>query len=811
MDILTHKQTAISDEKNEIGKSCYHCGDYCQDDSIKLDEKIFCCNGCKTVYEILSANKLFEYYSLEKNPGIKKNEKIKRNYEFLEDLELKNRLIDFTDGTITSITLNIPEMHCSSCIWILENLYRLNNGIINSRVNFLQKTLNIYFNETSTSIKEIFELLASIGYEPALNLGQKEEQFSKLSYKTLYFKIGIAGFCFGNVMLLSFPEYLSIGTNELPEMKKIFAYINILLAVPVFFYSASDYFSSAWKGLKKKIINIDVPIALGILVLFFRSLAEIIFSIGPGYIDSLTGLVFFLLIGRLFQNKTYDTLNFERNYKSYFPISITIKEGNSEKTIPVEKISVGNRIVIRNDEIIPADSILIKGRANIDYSFVTGESIPVEKKNGDVIYAGGKQIGEAVEVETIKDVSQSYLTQLWNDEAFQKTEESRIVSLANSISKYFTIIILSIAGAGAAFWFSIDSHIAFNVFTAVLIVACPCALALSTPFTLGNTLRIFGKNKFYLKNTHVIEKLAAITAIVFDKTGTITENSLSEVNFDNAFLNDEEKILLKSAVRNSSHPLSKSIYRSLLEFSIHKTNSFEETPGKGIFASINNFTIKIGNNNFVNEKLIIDDEGNTKVYISINNDPKGYLLISNKYRTGLKQIIEKLKRVYQLALLSGDSEGEKQKLRNIFGDESNLYFKQSPHDKLNFIKTLQVKGKRVLMLGDGLNDAGALKQSDVGISISDNVNNFSPACDGILDSKMFHRLNDFISFAIKSKKIIITSFIISFIYNIFGIIYAVTGTLTPIVAAILMPLSSISVVLFTSFSTNFVAKKEKLL
>jgi Cu+-exporting ATPase len=811
MKNLEKEQSALTINKHESEVRCYHCGDYCQDESIMLDEKIFCCNGCKTVYEILTANQLCEYYSFERNPGIKKNENIKRNYDYLEDADLKNKLIDFTDGTITSITLNIPQMHCSSCIWILENLYKLNNGIINSQVNFLQKTIKINFNEKKTYLKEIFELLASIGYEPTLNLEQKEEQLSKSSYKNLYFKIGIAGFCFGNVMLLSFPEYLSIGANELPEMKKIFAYINILLAIPVFFFSASDYFSTAWKGLKKKIINIDVPIALGIFILFLRSIIEIIFNLGPGFIDSLTGLVFFLLIGKLFQNKTYDTLNFERNYKSYFPISITLKESNVEKTIPIEKLSVGSRIVIRNDEIIPADSILIKGRANIDYSFVTGESIPVEKKNGDVIYAGGKQIGEAIEVETIKEVSQSYLTQLWNDEVFQKNEESRIISLANSISKYFTIIILSIAGTSAAYWFSIDSHTAFNVFTAVLIVACPCALALSTPFTLGNTLRIFGKNKFYLKNTHVIEKLASINSVVFDKTGTITENSSSDVNFDNAFLNHHEKTLLKSAVRNSSHPLSKAIYWTLPDYITYKTISYEEIPGEGIIATINNSSVKVGNNSFVNDGKMIDSDNNTKVYISIDNIPKGYLFISNKYRTGLKPIIENLKKLYHLALLSGDGEGEKHKLKNIFGDENNLFFRQSPRNKLDYIKKLQADGKKVLMVGDGLNDAGALKQSDVGISISDNVNNFSPACDGILDSKMFHRLNDLISFAIKSKKIIIASFIISFIYNIGGIVYAVTGTLTPIVAAILMPLSSISVVLFTSFSTNFAAKKEKLL
>jgi Cu+-exporting ATPase len=251
-------------------------------------------------------------------------------------------------------------MHCSSCIWILENLYKLDEGIISSQVNFLQKKIFIRFADALTSLKNVVELLDSLGYEPLLNLEEKIEDKQNSEAKKLYYKIGIAGFCFGNIMLLSFPEYLSINIKEHDELKQIFSYLNLLLSLPIFFYSSSDYFISAWKGLKKKIINIDVPIALGIFILFLRSLVEIIIYGQAGYLDSLAGLVFFLLIGKLFQNKTYDNLNFERNYKSYFPISITIRKDNTETTIPVEKLTVGERIIVRNNEIIPADSVLIK-------------------------------------------------------------------------------------------------------------------------------------------------------------------------------------------------------------------------------------------------------------------------------------------------------------------------------------------------------------------------------------------------------------------------------------------------------------------
>ncbi len=800
----------LQDTKVKTQLICYHCGDECPDDSIHVNEKIFCCNGCKTVYEILEQNNLCDYYSIDKNPGITQKKQTKRNYDFLLDEDLVKKLIEFSDGKISKVTFNIPQMHCSSCIWILENLYKLNPGIINSQVNFLQKKIFINFSSKNTNLNEIVELLDSIGYEPQLNF-DNTTTIKKSDYKKLYYKIGIAGFAFGNIMLLSFPEYLSLGTNEFPELKRIFAYINILLSLPVFFFSSSDYFVSSWKGLKKKIINIDVPLALGILILFIRSLYEIIFMNGAGYLDTLAGLIFFLLIGKLFQNKTYDTLNFERNYKSYFPISVTIKKDKTETTIPIEKLGVGNRIVIRNNELIPTDSVLIKGKANIDYSFVTGESIPTTKVNGETIFAGGRQMGSAIELETIKEVSQSYLTQLWNSKAFIKDDEPKIVSFANSISKHFTIAILLIGLTAAIYWYFVNPLLAFNAFTAVLIIACPCALALSTPFTMGNTLRIFGKNKFYLKNTYAIEKLAAVDAIVLDKTGTITENGASEVKFVGEVLTDNEGSLIKSTVRNSSHPLSLAIYNLLVNEKLLPTDYFDEEPGKGITAVINGFEIKIGAKSFVSEKNIDDKEQSTKVYVSINRKVRGYFNISNKYRSGLMEIISELGENNKISILSGDNESERNRLQEFFGSNKEMLFNQSPFDKLNYITSLQQNGKKVLMIGDGLNDAGALKQSDIGISISDDVNNFSPACDGILDSNSFSRLSDFIKFAKKSKSIIITSFILSSIYNLIGLYYAVSGTLSPIIAAILMPVSSITVVLFTTLSVNFFARKRRFI
>ncbi|MFA6457589.1 MAG: heavy metal translocating P-type ATPase metal-binding domain-containing protein, partial [Bacteroidota bacterium] len=518
---------------------CFHCGDTIRGERIEHEGKNFCCSGCKVVYEILQQNDLCTYYSIQQSPGNSPATIEISRFAFLDDETIQKQLLDFSDGKISRVTFSLPTVHCSSCIWLLEQLYKLDAGIVESRVEYLKKKVSIKFLPAKTSLKNIVILLTSIGYEPELQLDAAEKKMESEITRSLYYKIGVAGFCFGNAMLFSFPEYLGVDATE-EILKTIFSYLNLLLGVPVFFYCSKDYFASAIGGLKKKIINIDVPIALGILLLFGRSAYEILTQTGPGFIDSMCGLLFFLLLGRIFQSKTYDRLNFERNYKSYFPLSVTTKRNGIETTVPIASLKRGNRIVIRHGEIIPADALLLQGNAAIDYSFVTGEATPVEKVLGEIIYAGGKQVGGVIELEVTKEVSQSYLTQLWNNFNHSLREQGQLSELSNSVSKYFTIIVLGVSLAVLAYWLSRDVTTAINAFTGILIVACPCALAISIPFTLGTTLRIFGKNDFYLKNTAVIELLSRIDTIVFDKTGTITHAKRSSVDYVGTALSDEE-------------------------------------------------------------------------------------------------------------------------------------------------------------------------------------------------------------------------------------------------------------------------------
>lgn len=786
--------------------TCFHCGDNCDKTIIKYDGKSFCCNGCKTVYEIFAENDLTCYYDLQSSPGAIPKD-IQGKYDFLSQENIIEKLTEFNDGKTQIVTLYIPHIHCSSCIWILENLNKLNPHISSSQVNFGKKTVRIIYNAETYSLKEAVLLLSSIGYEPYISLDDFNTGKKYLD-RSLIYKLGIAGFVFGNVMFLSFPEYFEVDEYWLEKYKPLFRWLMFSFSLPVVFYAAQDYFISAFKGLRSKLLNIDVPIALGIAVLFIRSTIDIIFDFGSGFFDSLTGLVFFLLIGKFFQQKTYAFLSFERDYKSYFPIAITKINKGKETPIQVYDIEKGDRLLIRNEELIPVDGILINGNANIDYSFVTGESEAISKQSGDKLFAGGKQTSGVIEMEAVNSVEQSYLTQLWSNDVFSKNKEEGFTTLTNTISKYFTITILTIAIIATGFWMFIDSSKALNVFTAILIIACPCALALSAPFTFGNLLRIFGKLKFYVKNASVIEQLSSINTIIFDKTGTLTSNQKSNATYEGINLSDSEETLLKNSLRSSNHPLSRTLYDLLKEQNIVTLDHFEEHLGKGIEAAYKNHNIKIGSASFVGHSQDASVM-NTSVHISTNNTYKGKFTFYNSYRKGVSKLFNALKKQYDLVILSGDNEGELENLRKLLPQKTKILFNQKPEDKLEYIKYHQSEGAKVLMIGDGLNDAGALAQSNVGVAISENVNVFSPACDAILDASKFNLLNKFIKASKSAITIIKWSFALSFLYNCIGLYFAVSGQLSPVVAAILMPLSSISVVIFTTVATNFIGKRLK--
>ncbi len=767
------------------------------------------------MHELLNDNNLDNYYKLARKSGIKPKSFDKSEFAFLDDKGIQEKLLQFSINGTSKITLFIPEIYCSACIWLLENLYRLDKGVLESTVNFLKKDISITYNEEQTSLRKIVELITSIGYKPHLNISDIEGKKTIGINKSIFLKVGVAGFAFGNVMLFAFPEYLSGGLLE-PEFKKYFGYLSLLLGGALM-YSASDFFKTAWTSLKLGYINIDLPISLGILALLIRSAIDILSGRGPGFIDSMAGLVFLLLVGRIFRQKTFYSLSFDRDYKSYFPLSVIRKRNDVEEFVSLNEIKPDDNLIIRNNEIVPTDSILESDSAMIDYSFVSGESKPVDVAKGQKIYAGGIHQGSSIEVKAVKAFFQSYITELWNHKAFAKNDDSYSSNISNTAAMWFTIGILLLASGSFLYWLPKNLNLAFNSFTSVLIIACPCAFALVLPYTYGTVLRVFSRNSFFLKNANIVESISKIDSIIFDKTGTLTDISKSSVEYLGKTLSEDETILIKSIAKHSTHPLSRLVFLFHKDKNNVEIRNFTETPGKGIEAEFEGVSVRMGKLGFVKNPLtncsVLEDlnfetqQTESSVFLSINNVLMGYYIVRPSYRSNIKDTISELVRKYTITILSGDNDAEKENLNQITDGKTVIKFNQLPIDKLEHIEKLQADNKKVMMIGDGLNDAGAIRQSNVGIAVTNSDSSFTPGSDAIMQADNIEKIPAFIHLTNKSVQTVYISFAISILYNFIGLYFAVQGNLTPLISAIFMPVSSFSIMAFTVLKVRYDAKK----
>jgi len=836
---------------------CLHCGQECTKPHVRMADKVFCCAGCSEVYQLIQQCELGNYYQMREGNASKAELPSQKEFEYLRDPEIRRRFIDFENNNHYRVSLHIPNVHCTACVYLLERLQRFLPQILEANVDFLRKEIQLKVAKPGPDLPEIARLLGQIGYPPDWQTKTHSASTAAGKRQQITRKMAVAGFSFGNIMLLSLPEYLSEHGIDEALLSASTQSMSVLLSLPVVLYSASDYFTTAFEALKKRVIKLDIPIALGIAVLFLRSVYEIVSGAGTGYLDSLSALVFFLLLGRLFQEKSFHHLHFDRDQQSFFPLAVLKIESGGEQTaadygynrvlttdtsqekdgkqavfsadeqrteteVGIHLLKAGDQIRVRHLEVVPADSLLTDSSGLIDYSFVTGESEPVACFKGDVIYAGGRIAGTSLRMEVLKPAADAYLMKLWNQNALENSnfEPEAFKGTADKIARYFTpaVIIIALLGFGAWLPYSIET--AFQVLSAVLIIACPCALALSAPLSLGHGLRLLARSNFFVRNTSAIDRMARIRCLVFDKTGTLSQQDLGPMSEENIEWSPAQQSMVQSVCRHSTHPLSKMLAKTLPFNPNHRIQLYDEQEGKGINALVDGHRIQIGRRiEAHNEDGRAIEQKNARAYsapgnlvwVRIDGKELGYVHFKPIWRSGIEGSLHRLGIDYEIHLLSGDNPRDGERIAAWFPPGSALNFRQSPLEKKHYIGELSRKrAGGVAMIGDGLNDAGALQAADVGIAVSEKSGQFSPACDVILAGDALTRLPDILAFVRSIPSVLYINLAFSVTYNLAGLSFALSGTLTPLLSAIFMPISSLTVLLSSAFLTRHLAHKYHL-
>ncbi len=797
-ELLTQKK---SESKSEIKNQdeCLHCGLPCGDYRVKEDGANFCCSGCAAVYQLLNSQNLCKYY--EEGKGITPEATSDRELDYLNESETASKFIVFSQGNDVQYRFIIPGMHCNSCIYLLERLDRLDKDVISSRVDFFNKELLVTARKGEKVLSELVYLLFRLGYKPDLTLSNNAGvKKSKWSPRTI--KIGIAGFCFGNIMMLSFPEYLGLSLDASSlVLKRWFDFISLGLSLPVLFYCSSEFFESSWKAIRSKTLNIDLPITLAIVATFLRSLYELFAEHQAGYFDSMTGIVFLLLTGRYFQDLSYHSLTFDRDYKSYFPLSARKITNGISDVVNISKLKENDIIELRNSELLPADAILLEGPAIVDYSFITGESKPLALNSGEKVYAGAIMNGKSARFSLLGSTDNSRLVKLWSVEKSKNIEDN---SLTEKINYYFTLGLFLIGAFAFVYQYNINgTEEAFKSLASVLIVACPCILLLATTFANGHLLRTLKDAGMFVKNKNTLSVLAACKTFVFDKTGTLTDNKAFEIT-DKTELNAEQKRVVGFLCHQSVHPYSMAISKQYYSAAGDILEAYTDIPGMGLQGKVAGVIYRIGSAGFLGIENTDIADNRSSIHVEVNGKYMGCFLLIHRIRKETNDVLNRMKaHGYELYLSSGDNELNPEIEQKVFNE---ILIRQQPEDKVALLRKIKAKGKIVGMAGDGLNDAPALKEADVAISVADNQNSFFPACDILLTSKALRYFPDLLTMVRYARWVIIVSFAFSLIYNVIGLYYAVTANLSPLTAAILMPSSSISMLLITWFMTRIMSR-----
>ncbi|MCK5813051.1 MAG: heavy metal translocating P-type ATPase [Cocleimonas sp.] len=796
-------------------KECFHCGLPVPngfDHSVTINNKprAMCCIGCESVAKAIVENKLENFYNFRTDKSGKAEDLVPeelRQLNVYDDDELQKSFVrresSESGEAIREASLILEGIVCAACVWLNEHHIKQLKGVVDFRINYSTHRASLKWNNNEIQLSEVLQEITNIGYhahpfDPGrMETLQKEEKSKSLR------RIAVAGIGMMQAMMAAIALYIGADSDMDANMVQLLRWMGLIITTPVVFYSARIFFISAWRDIKRRQLGMDVPVAIAIAAAYLASIWATVTQSGDVYFDSVAMFTFFLLVGRFLEmGARHKSGQVADELIRLTPVTATRIEENEHKLVSINELELGDKLLVKPGEVIPADGFVIEGQSSVNESLLTGESLPVSKKIKDALTGGTHNIESPLILQVDKLGDSTVLSSIVRLLERAQSEKPSLARFADRFAAWFVGIMLIISLSVFAFWWFNEPEKAFWVTLSVLVVTCPCALSLATPAALTTATGALTEKGVLTTRGHALETLAKVTHVFFDKTGTLTHGNLvvSDIQRLGNTPIEQCKQLAAGLETASEHPVAKALLKDI-ENTINVKQAKAES-GKGIEGVFNNERYRIGTANYVSEiageksvKETNEGQGGSYVYLGKQSQWLAKFKLEDEVREEAGQAISELKKMgIKVTLLSGDKQNVVDNIAETLGIQQAIG-ELLPEQKLQYLQKSQQQNEIVAMIGDGVNDAPVLAGAQVSIAMGEGSQLAQVSADMVLLSEKLTLLPEAIKTAREMQRIIKQNFAWAIFYNLLAIPLAATGMLAPWMAAIGMSFSSLVVVL----------------
>jgi len=776
----------------------------------------FCCNGCRVAFEVIHEYGLDGYYDIKSRIEAPDQpaQPSGRGFAEFDDPAFHRLYCRSLPTGLATVELYLEGVHCAACVWLVEKLTVVVDGVAEVRLDLGRSLATVTWNPETTPLSQLATFLDSIGYAPHPFRGVEARDMARREERALLIRIAVAGAIAGNVMLIAFALYGGHFHGITDEFRDLFRWVSLVLAVPSVVWCGAVFYRGAWGALKTRTLHMDLPIAIGILAGFIQGTINTVRGAGEIYFDSVTALIFFLLVGRFLQRRQQRRAASSTELLfSIAPATARLVDSEGVREVPLEALSPGNTVEVRVGDSIPADGSVLEGSSTLDRSLLTGESLPEPVMAGDPVHAGTVNLGGRLLVEvrvTGEDTRVGRLMRLVEEGAMRRAP---VVLLADRISGWFVAIVLALAAITLGVWLKLDPEHAVGHAVALLIVSCPCALGLATPLAVSAAIGRAARKKILIKGGDALENLARPGRMLLDKTGTLTEGRLAVLRW---WGDESVKLMVAAIERHSAHPVARALSDCSTEIEVPEATEVQEITGAGIsgicdgrhviVASTSHLARTLGG--FPEEAVVVADafanEGLSPVAVAVDHTVEAVAGIGDPLREdSADSVIAIRDRGWRVEILSGDHPAVVRSVADQVGIEpAAARGAATPEDKLEAVRQAATD-TTVAMVGDGVNDAAALAAATVGIGVHGGAEAALAAADVYLGRPGLGPVVDLLHGSRRTLGVIRRNLVFSLTYNLVAVTFAITGHMSPLLAAILMPLSSMTVVLSSYRAKTF--------